>query len=259
MTRIYKKIALASDFSIHKEVAFLPFDSSNIETRLQPIGSFQLVVDVIKDMDAAHQFLLSRRKFELKNWAENDIFPHFGVIWPSALALAGEVANSPYSSMENSMHCLELGCGLALPSVILKKRWPHLDIMATDRHPWVPIFLQRNVKRNKIQLKYENLEWRALRREQSRYVWLRPMNYGLILGSDLLYYPWQPAALAHTIKLLLEPTKGHAMIADPGRRFLDEFNTQIKLSGLKIFKEQVIPVNWGHSTVKVTILHIKCA
>lgn len=233
----------------------VPLDPSFIETRLQRIGTSSLALDVIGDMDRAHQYLLSRRKHELKNWGENDIFPHFGVIWPSALALANIITKS-IDGQKNPIGCLELGCGLAIPSLLIKKAFPSYKITATDRHPWVPTFLKRNLKKNQLEIDYHPLEWRAIDSDKSRYPWLDLKSYDLVIGSDLLYYPWQPRALARTLALLLKPDGGRALIADPGRRYLDEFRTQALAQGLILAHEEEHPVEWNQEKAPITVIHL---
>ena len=264
---------LSPDLWSHtRAIAQVPFDPSCIETKIFHIGSTSLAIDVIQDMDKAHQFLLSRRKFELKNWTDTDIFPHFGVIWPSALALAAELeqflqdpTTSPHatrghnSSDSRSLKCLELGCGLAIPSLLLKKNWSHHDTVVTDRHPWVPHFLDRNMRKNKVQLEYFPLDWRASGSFANRFPWIKPHSYDLIYGSDLLYYPWQPRSLAETIALLVKPEQGRALVADPGRRFMDEFRAQTKSFGLSILHESVRSIPWGQTPVNVKIVQIGSA
>jgi 2-polyprenyl-3-methyl-5-hydroxy-6-metoxy-1,4-benzoquinol methylase len=233
----------------------VPIDSSFIETRILSFGSLSLALDVITDMDKAHQFLLSRRKYELKNWTDTDIFPHFGVIWPSALALA-TVLTQTLGKQKQDISCLELGCGLAIPSLLLKKTYGHFQMTATDRHPWVPKFLERNQKKNHIKISYYPLEWRAIDSKDSRTPWLTLKSYDLIIGSDLLYYPWQPRSLARTIAMLLKPGTGQAVIADPGRRFLDEFQSQAQSQGLTLSKVEEHHVPWSQSKIAITLMHL---
>jgi len=53
----------------------------------------------------------------------------FGVVWPSSEVLAHEMADFPIQGKR----ILEVGCGMALTSLLLNSR--HADITATDIHP----------------------------------------------------------------------------------------------------------------------------
>ncbi len=65
-------------------------------------------------------------------------WPLFGVIWPSSLVLAHFI--SDYQT--GSKRILEVGCGMALTSLLLNKKCA--DITSTDYHPEVEKFLMRN-------------------------------------------------------------------------------------------------------------------
>src|SRR5680860_342426 len=62
-------------------------------------------------------------------------WPIFGVVWPSGLVLANHMLNYPIEGKR----ILEIGCGMALSSLLLNAR--QADITATDYHPEVEHFL----------------------------------------------------------------------------------------------------------------------
>ena len=65
------------------------------------------------------------------------LWPIFGVVWPSGLVLAHYICD--YNT--SSKRILELGCGMALSSLLLNKQ--HANITATDYHPETGAFLAR--------------------------------------------------------------------------------------------------------------------
>jgi predicted nicotinamide N-methyase len=147
-----------------------------------------------------------------------ELTPHFGVVWPSAVGLAEHVqqfldaGNPPITT-------LELGCGLGLPSMVAAKRGVK-RVIATDRHPLVSQFLTRNADNNSLQgIHYQPLDWRDL--NETSTLGLK-QQVDLLMGSDLLYEAWQPGFLAAAVAHLLAPD-GVAMLADPGRKYMDEF------------------------------------
>ena len=81
-------------------------------------------------------------------------WPIFGIIWPSSLALAQFMQT--YSIEKKRV--LEVGCGIALPSLLLNAR--QADITATDYHPEVEPFLIRNTSLNNgAAIAYEQADW----------------------------------------------------------------------------------------------------
>ena len=76
-----------------------------------------------------------------------------------------------------SKRILEVGCGMALSSLLLNKK--HANITATDYHPEAGIFLARNTLLNKDQpIAYKRVDW--VEKEDDLGL------FDLIIGSD--YY-----------------------------------------------------------------------
>ncbi len=69
-------------------------------------------------------------------------WPLFGVLWPAGLVLAEEMSSFPIAGKR----VLEIGCGLGLSSLVLKRRGA--DITASDHHPLAEEFLLANVALN---------------------------------------------------------------------------------------------------------------
>ncbi len=104
---------------------------------------------------------------------------------------------------------LELGCGLALASLVLHRRGG--DITASDNHPLAGAFLLENLRLNGLAaMKYEVGNWT----EHNPALGL----FDLIIGSDVLYDREQPEALsqfvhthsaAHVQILIVDPNRGN--------------------------------------------------
>lgn len=130
-------------------------------------------------------------------------WPLFGVIWPSSLVLAHFI--SDYNI--GSKRVLEIGCGMALTSLLLNKQCA--DITATDYHPETGKFLQRNALLNDGQpIAYEQVDWADGQDNLGR--------FDLIVGSDLLYEDEHVALLANFIDDHAKPTC-EVILVDPGR------------------------------------------
>lgn len=131
------------------------------------------------------------------------LWPIFGVIWPSSLVLA-HFMNS-YET--GSKRILEVGCGMALSSLLLSKK--QADITATDYHPEAEKFLLRNTRLNGEEpIAFERLDWADGNTQLGL--------FDLIIGSDLLYEDQHVELLANFIALHAKPVC-EVVVVDPGR------------------------------------------
>lgn len=130
-------------------------------------------------------------------------WPIFGVVWPSSLVLAHYIAD--YDT--DSKRILEVGCGMALSSLLLNKQLA--DITATDYHPEVETFLNRNTKLNGDKsINYERVDWSDTNDTLGQ--------FDMIIGSDLLYEDEHIEQLANFINEHSNPSS-EVIIVDPGR------------------------------------------
>ena len=117
------------------------------------------------------------------------LWPIFGVIWPSSMVMA----NFLFGYNHQGKRILEVGCGIGLTSLLLN----HLDadITATDFHPSVKGFLDKNVLlNNDSKIPFVLTDWREINTELGL--------FDLVIGSDLLYedehaLPPRGSALRH--------------------------------------------------------------
>lgn len=130
-------------------------------------------------------------------------WPLFGVIWPSSLVLAHYISNHN----TGSKRILEIGCGIALTSLLLNKK--SADITATDYHPETGNFLQRNTLLNEDQpIAYEQVDWADGHDDLGL--------FDLIIGSDILYEEEHTALVANFIGDHSKPAC-EVILVDPGR------------------------------------------
>lgn len=132
-------------------------------------------------------------------------WPLFGMVWPSARMLANAMQTYDIAGKR----ILEIGCGLALASLVIHRRQG--DITASDCHPLTAAFLADNVLRNDLPvLKYQTGHWG---REN-----LGLGQFDLIIASDVLYERDQPETLSQFIHLhsadpvniiVLDPDRGN--------------------------------------------------
>ena len=130
-------------------------------------------------------------------------WPLFGIVWPSSLVLAHYILDYP----TGEKRILEVGCGMALASLLLNKQ--DADITATDIHPEAGKFLLRNTQLNDdVAIDYEQADWSDATDELGL--------FDLIIGSDLLYEDEQIELLAGFIERHAKPVCD-VVIVDPGR------------------------------------------
>ena len=154
-------------------------------------------------------------------------WPIFGVIWPSSLVLAHFI--SDYNTQ--SKRILEVGCGMALSSLLLNKQ--HADITATDYHPEANNFLKRNALLNQDSaIAFEQVNWA----DPGDKLGL----FDLIIGSDLLYEDNHIELLANFIEAHANPTC-EVIIVDPGRGRKNKLSTRMKAFGFS--SSQQIPTH----------------
>ncbi len=232
-------------------------DKLTIQTQIKnlKVGSHLLQLEVIHDLEKARIAILALALKTHRESRTQDLCPHFGVIWPAAQALA-EYMMQILAESHEPMQCLELGCGLGIPSLCLAQK-SNIQMIASDHHDYVPEFLQRNILRNNAQgLVYQKLDWRLWPSFSVKYPWTKRVSLDFVVGSDLLYEAWQPAALAFALKSLLG-SRGTGVVADPGRKHLRAFETAIFNAGLTITDRHLVSVAVSRSPTKVHILTIR--
>lgn len=131
------------------------------------------------------------------------VWPMFGVIWPSSLVLAHYIQERGVGRKR----VLEVGCGMALTSLLLNKQGA--DISATDYHPDVQAYMLRNtLLNNNPQIAFERVDWADSSDQLGQ--------FDMIIGSDLLYEDEHIALLSDFILRHAKPTC-EVIIVDPGR------------------------------------------
>lgn len=157
-------------------------------------------------------------------------WPLFGVVWSSGLHLAAHMAGRPVKAGER---ILEIGCGLALASLVCHRRGA--DVTASDRHPLTADFLRENLRLNNLSpLPYRTGDWCAEPgpHDPDRH----PAALGrfdLIIGSDVLYERDEPGHLAGFIGRHAMPT-AEVVIVDPDRSNRPPFTRRMAALGFAL-------------------------
>ena len=135
-------------------------------------------------------------------WAP--VAPYWSVLWRSGVALAQEVATTQL----DGVRVVELGCGLALPSLAAARAGA--VVTATDACEEALELVALNARLNSVPVKTQVFDW------------FEPGELGrfeLLLASDVLYERHSVSALLVHLPRLAD----EAWIADPGRSAADAF------------------------------------
>ncbi len=141
----------------------------------------------------------------------------FGVVWDSSQILARLMVDFEI----DGKRILELGCGMALSSLLLNRRGG--DITATDYHPEAEAFLKNNTDLNEdADIPFFLANWQDTD--------TRCEPFDLIIGSDVLYEADQLAPLARFIDGHSKPIS-EVILVDPGRKHQSPFQRQMSNFG----------------------------
>jgi predicted nicotinamide N-methyase len=160
-------------------------------------------------------------------------WPLFGLIWPSGRVLADTMLGFELGGKR----ILELGCGLALASLVIHRRGG--DVTASDCHPLAAAFLRENLRLNHLPaMKYQNGHWSR----ENPALGL----FDLIIGSDVLYDREQPQALSRFIDRHSEAAV-EVLIVDPDRGNRASFNRKMQLLGYSHTETRVSALPGGEA------------
>lgn len=165
-------------------------------------------------------------------------WPLFGLLWPSGAQLAACMAQRPVRLGER---VLEIGCGLALPSLVGHRRG--MDITASDCHPLASRFLRNNLRLNHLApMKYRHGAWgapqpAAVTATTAHSTTVRE-RYDLLIGSDLLYDRDASVALAGFIGLHAQAA-AEVWIVDPDRSNRPAFTRLMADNGFGLTQQRL--------------------
>jgi len=130
-------------------------------------------------------------------WAP--IAPYWSVLWRSGVALATELGAMDLADRR----VIELGCGLAVPSIVAARAGAM--VVATDVCSEALVLARRNADLNAAELETAVLDWTAPR--------VSGPGFDLVLAADVLY---EPEAVAPLLELF-DRLGATVLLADPGR------------------------------------------
>ena len=172
-----------------------------------------LEMSTIKDLDESIDILCDHFGEENQDQSlAEEHCPYFGVMWEAGIGLS-QLLNK---DMCENKRILEIGCGLGLPSFVATRFGG--DVIATDFHADVPIFLKVNQEKNNIKFDYQVMNWRNSIERTSASLG----QFDLVLGSDILYESQHAMEVAKALIAFLKPG-GKIILSDPGRSYVQKF------------------------------------
>jgi len=208
----------------------------NYHTKKQLVefSSAPLTLNVLVNLDEAIEQIcdvLVPQEGEAINPFAEDCSPYFGVLWQSAVGLSMHVEKTFKNNPGETT--LEIGCGLAVPSLLLAKLGG--NVIATDYHPDVAYFLKLNTKENKISVPF-------LRAKYDDMGELKNKKFSRVMGSDILYEYKHIRDVGDALIRHMD-AHGEILLADPGRSYLQEFSDYMKSQGLReeVFTYKIAP------------------
>ena len=148
--------------------------------------------------------------------------PYWAELWPSARALAAHLAGLDLQGVR----AIELGCGLALPSVAAALRGA--DVLAVDHDAAAVRIARRNGRRAGRRVRGLVAD---LRDPADELVEAAPFD--LVLAADVLYEDVLAQALATLIPLLTAPA-GRALVAFPWHGQADDLARVLERAGMQV-------------------------
>ncbi len=143
-------------------------------------------------------------------WAP--VGPYWSVIWRSGTALAQQVDGMSL----DGLRVVELGCGLALPSIAAARRGA--TVLAVDYSPEAVATVSINADLNDVRVETALVNW--LEPDEL----LERGPFDLLLAADVLYGRWNVEPLL-SLMPRLAPL---AWIGDPGRSVAEAFFEQAR-------------------------------
>lgn len=183
---------------------------------------------------------------DVSDFNDDERLPYWADLWPSARALAKHLLDAP----PPAGRVIELGCGVALPSLALRSRG--VAVVASDYYAEALDFARLNAERNGIaEPGTLLLDWRSPPEGLGR--------FDLAIAADVVYEKRNADALAALLPDLLS-SGGRFVVADPGRLYFADLRAALLDAGWSVreleMREEPAPVGEG-PRIRVSIVEMR--
>src|SRR4051812_26039483 len=145
--------------------------------------------------------------------------PYWARPWPSGVGLAGHLKDHP---PKPGTRVLELGCGLALPSVVAARSGA--DVLATDGATDAVAFAAHVLALNEVEGEVAHVDW-----AEHGEALVERGPFDLVLAADVLYTRANVEAATRLFVRLVAPG-GALIVADPNRQGAQGFLASARAS-----------------------------
>lgn len=168
-------------------------------------------------------------------------WPLFGLLWPSGIHLAERMSLRPVTGER----ILEIGCGLALSSLVAHRRGAH--VTASDCHPLAHAFLDHNTHLNGLSpIPYCHGLWGSpAERDDGLPAPASALDaalsgvFDLIVGSDILYERDEEGKLVRFINIHAAPAC-EIWVVDPNRGNRAAFHKHMSRAGFALHEKMLV-------------------
>lgn len=191
----------------------LASDAAGLCASLESLGA--LCVDPVELPGTSVSFQIARpadydRLIDAAAADPEQNLPYWAEIWPSGVALAARIAQTP--KIVRGMRVLELGCGLGITAVAAMKAGA--DLLVTDYAPEALALCEHNALRNGITApRGLRVNWRDPAEVRSLSL---AGPFSVVLAADVLYERRDVEPLISLIELVVS-IDGELWLAEPGR------------------------------------------
>jgi predicted nicotinamide N-methyase len=193
-----------------------------------PSARMKLTIESLANLNEAIDGLFAELERQGDPSLLESLCPYFGVVWPSARGLAEHLVELGSPALAGKT-LLEVGCGLAVPSLAAARLGAR--VVATDFHPDIPGFLERNIELNGLNEARERGDFVFVARDWQKDA--SPLGrFDWVVGSDILYERQHPGPVARMLASHVAPG-GRVVLADPGRPYLQAFADEMKRLGFE--------------------------
>ncbi len=195
-------------------------------------GDWNIRLKKVKNLDA----LVDQVTDEMFN--DDERLPYWAELWPSAIGLSRFLSEN--RSLIFNKRVLELGAGLGLTSIVIKKLLPQF-LLITDYEPAALELTSENFKLNGLaQPDVRLLDWRNPDLEES---------FDCIVASDILYEERFFRPLILLFKKFLT-FNGRVIIAEPNRTIAKKFFKMLMDFGFS-YEFEIVPIVQDGKTIQV--------
>lgn len=171
-----------------------------------------------RDLRILHSGAIVSSDDEQRFLGREQRLPYGIVLWPSALALAHELATRALEGRR----VLELGAGTGVPGIVAATLGA--KVVQTDKQDVALHVCRRNAERNGVTIEHRAADWTT---------WDDRQTYDLIVASDVLYATEMHTHLVNIFDTNLAPG-GVVVVSDPLRKPSLELLEKLEGKGWRI-------------------------